>query len=53
VVVLARASGICKLDDATGNVSVNEATVVQADVQASNGVIHAVNQVLLPPDVQL
>lgn len=41
------------VDDATGNVSVNEATVVQADVQASNGVIHAIDQVLLPPDVQL
>jgi uncharacterized surface protein with fasciclin (FAS1) repeats len=41
------------VDDATGNVSVNEATVVQADIQASNGVIHAIDQVLLPPDVQL
>lgn len=41
------------VDDATGSVMVNEATVVQADVQASNGVIHAIDQVLLPPDVQL
>ncbi len=41
------------VDDATGNVSVNQATVVQADVQASNGVIHAIDQVLLPPDLQL
>jgi uncharacterized surface protein with fasciclin (FAS1) repeats len=41
------------VDDATGNVSVNEAMVVQADVQASNGVIHAIDQVLLPPDLQL
>lgn len=41
------------VDDATGDVTVNEATVVQADVQASNGVIHAIDQVLLPPDVQL
>ena len=41
------------VDDATGNVTVSEATVVQADVQASNGVIHAIDQVLLPPDVQL
>lgn len=41
------------VDDATGNVTVNGATVVQADVQASNGVIHAIDQVLLPPDVQL
>lgn len=41
------------VDDATGTVTVNEATVVQADVQASNGVIHAIDQVLLPPDGQL
>jgi uncharacterized surface protein with fasciclin (FAS1) repeats len=41
------------VDDATGNVTVNEAMVIQADVQASNGVIHAIDQVLLPPDVQL
>jgi uncharacterized surface protein with fasciclin (FAS1) repeats len=41
------------VDDATGNVSVNGATVVQADIPASNGVIHAIDQVLLPPDVQL
>ena len=30
-------------------VSVNGARVVQADVQASNGVIHVIDQVLLPP----
>jgi uncharacterized surface protein with fasciclin (FAS1) repeats len=41
------------VDDATGSVTVNEATVVQADVRASNGVIHAIDQVLLPPDLQL
>jgi uncharacterized surface protein with fasciclin (FAS1) repeats len=41
------------VDDATGSVMVNEATVIQADVQASNGVIHAIDQVLLPPDLQL
>lgn len=40
------------VDDA-GNVMVNEATVVQTDVEASNGVIHVIDQVLLPPDVQL
>lgn len=40
------------VDDA-GNVMVNEATVIQADVEASNGVIHAIDQVLLPPDLQL
>ncbi|XP_042882491.1 transforming growth factor-beta-induced protein ig-h3-like isoform X2 [Penaeus japonicus] len=39
----------------TGNnghstVTVNEARVTQVDVSASNGVIHAINQVLLPPE---
>ena len=32
-------------------VMVNEATVVIADVEASNGVIHAIDAVLIPPDV--
>jgi len=32
-------------------VKVNDANVIQADVEASNGVIHAVNQVLLPEDL--
>lgn len=36
---------------ADGNVTVNGATVVQADVIASNGVIHVIDAVLLPPDV--
>ncbi|MBD0259477.1 MAG: fasciclin domain-containing protein [Cytophagales bacterium] len=31
------------------NVSVNGAQVIQADVEASNGVIHVVDRVLLPP----
>ena len=33
-----------------GKVSVNNAEVVKADVKASNGVIHVVNQVLLPKE---
>jgi uncharacterized surface protein with fasciclin (FAS1) repeats len=32
-----------------GKVMVNSATVVKADVQASNGVIHVIDTVLLPP----
>lgn len=32
-----------------GNVMVNDATVIIADVPASNGIIHAIDQVLLPP----
>ncbi len=33
----------------TNGVKVNNATVVQADVMASNGVIHVIDTVLLPP----
>ncbi len=32
-----------------GTVMVNEATVVTADIEASNGVIHVIDTVLLPP----
>jgi len=35
------------------SVMVNNATVIQTDIEASNGVIHAVDQVILPPDAQL
>jgi uncharacterized surface protein with fasciclin (FAS1) repeats len=35
------------------NVTVNDASVSQPDVAASNGVIHGIDKVLLPPDVQL
>lgn len=40
-----------KLDPATG-VTVNNAKVVQPDIQASNGVIHVIDQVIIPPDLQ-
>ena len=32
-----------------GRVFVNRAQVIQADIGAGNGTIHAINQVLLPP----
>lgn len=32
-----------------GTVMVNDATVVQADIEAGNGVIHVINKVLTPP----
>lgn len=35
--------------DARQGVSVNNARVVTADIQASNGVIHVIDRVLLPP----
>ena len=36
------------ITEAAGSVTVNEATVVFADIEASNGVIHVIDQVLLP-----
>lgn len=39
-----------KVDPATG-VTVNEAKVVQPDIKASNGVIHVIDKVILPPDI--
>lgn len=34
----------------TGNVSVDEAVVVKADIKANNGVIHAIDRVIMPRD---
>jgi len=42
-----------RVDDATGDVMVNEAMVVTPDIQASNGIIHGIDQVILPPDLAL
>ncbi|MBC1223856.1 fasciclin domain-containing protein [Nostoc sp. UCD121] len=39
-----------KVDPSTG-VTVNDAKVTQADITGSNGVIHAIDQVILPPDL--
>jgi uncharacterized surface protein with fasciclin (FAS1) repeats len=39
-----------KLTVNDGTVMVNDATVVKADVLASNGVIHVIDTVLLPKD---
>jgi uncharacterized surface protein with fasciclin (FAS1) repeats len=36
-----------------GGVTVNGATVISADGAASNGVIHAIDQVILPPGVDV
>lgn len=35
---------------ADGSLTVDGATVIEADVNATNGVIHVINQVLLPPE---
>jgi transforming growth factor-beta-induced protein len=37
----------------SGQVGVNNATVVKADIAAKNGIIHVINKVLLPPDLAL
>lgn len=34
-----------------GSVMVNDAMVTQPDIEASNGVIHAIDQVILPPQI--
>ena len=34
-----------------GQIMVDAATVVQADLEADNGIVHVINAVLLPPDV--
>jgi uncharacterized surface protein with fasciclin (FAS1) repeats len=38
--------------DDGGVITVDGAAVVQPDIIASNGVIHAIDQVLLPPELQ-
>ncbi|NJL80615.1 MAG: fasciclin domain-containing protein [Richelia sp. RM2_1_2] len=42
-----------QVDQASNQVRVNEATVTQPDIQASNGVIHIIDQVILPPNLNL
>jgi uncharacterized surface protein with fasciclin (FAS1) repeats len=39
-----------KVDPQNG-VTVNEAKVIQADIKGSNGIIHVINEVILPPDL--
>ncbi|MBE9211952.1 fasciclin domain-containing protein [Plectonema cf. radiosum LEGE 06105] len=42
-----------QVDQASKQVRVNEATVTQPDIQASNGVIHIIDQVILPPNLNI
>lgn len=37
---------------AAGGISVNNAQIVRPDIQASNGVIHAIDRVIIPPELQ-
>jgi len=39
------------IDAANGMVKINDATVTKADIMASNGVIHAIDTVILPPSM--
>jgi uncharacterized surface protein with fasciclin (FAS1) repeats len=41
-----------QVDQVNNQVRVNDARVIQADIQASNGVIHIVDRVILPPMIQ-
>ncbi len=40
------------ISTANGKVMINDATVIAADVSASNGVIHVIDTVILPPSEQ-
>ncbi|MBE9193510.1 S-layer homology domain-containing protein [Gloeocapsopsis crepidinum LEGE 06123] len=42
-----------QIDPAQNQIAINDARVVQPNIQASNGIIHAVNEVLLPPNLDL
>jgi uncharacterized surface protein with fasciclin (FAS1) repeats len=42
-----------EIETADGTVTVNGATVTTADVEASNGVIHVIDEVLVPPSVDV
>ena len=39
------------LTDTAGTFTINDANIAAADVVASNGVIHVIDRVLLPPDL--
>jgi uncharacterized surface protein with fasciclin (FAS1) repeats len=39
-----------KISTEDGKVMINDATVVTADIPASNGVIHVIDKVILPPE---
>jgi uncharacterized surface protein with fasciclin (FAS1) repeats len=39
-----------KVSTEDGKVMINDATVVKADIAASNGIIHVIDKVILPPE---
>ncbi|MFW5762213.1 MAG: fasciclin domain-containing protein [Cyclobacteriaceae bacterium] len=42
-----------KVNTGQGMVRINEAEVVQADIEATNGIVHLIDKVILPPDFEL
>ncbi len=38
-------------DSQPGMITVEHATIIQADIQVSNGVIHAIDNIIFPPDL--
>jgi uncharacterized surface protein with fasciclin (FAS1) repeats len=42
-----------QVDQTANQVRVNDATVTQADIPASNGVVHIVDRVILPPNFKI
>lgn len=52
--VTAEGSSVASMiDEATSAVTFNGADVVAADLVASNGLVHVIDQVLVPPDLEL
>jgi uncharacterized surface protein with fasciclin (FAS1) repeats len=47
--VVTTLSGSPALIDTTGGVKINDANVTTADIAASNGVIHVIDEIILPP----
>lgn len=44
---------VITVDEADGTVRIDDATVIETDVNAANGVIHVIDGVLVPTDLQL
>ncbi len=42
-----------QINSLTHQTTVNNAKIIQSNIQASNGIIHVINQVLIPPNINL
>lgn len=45
---LNKTANVLRVEKSAGGVTVNEANVISADIRADNGVIHVIDQVLIP-----